>query len=353
MKVLVTGHRGYIGSILVPMLQEAGHDVTGLDIGLFADGILGSPPDEIKSLDVDVRDVTVDQLREFDAVLHLAAISNDPVGDLNPEVTYEINYDASVRLAELSKQAGVSRFLFASSCSLYGAAAELDVLDEQAPFDPITPYGSSKVMVEKEVSKLADDKFCPTYLRCATAYGFSPRLRADIVVNNLVGYAFLDGEVRMKSDGSPWRPLVHIEDISRAYLAILHAPLELVHNQAFNVGRTTENYQIRQVAEMVQEAVPGSTFEMSKGAEPDTRCYRVDCSKLEQTLPEYRPCWTVKRGIAELHDAYKKFGLEKAHFTGPAHVRMRKIQALQATGRLTDSLRWREMPLAATSHAPH
>ncbi len=340
MKVLVTGHQGYIGAILVPMLGLGGHQVVGLDSGLFTDGNLGPSPEKIPSLDMDVRDVDVSHLRGFDAVIHLAGISNDPLGDLNADCTYEVNHLASVRLARLAKEARVDRFLFASSCSLYGAAGDLELVDERAPFNPVTPYGSSKILVETDVKEMADDTFSPTFLRCATVYGYSPRLRADLVVNSLVGYALLRGEVLLKSDGSSWRPLVHVEDVARAYLAILQTTREKVHNQAFNVGRTRENYQVRDVARLVQRYVPGSKIRLAEGAGPDSRCYKVDCQKLENTLPDYRPRWTVEDGIEELYQAYKEHGLTMDDFLGPAYMRIKQIEALQRDGRLDRSLRW-------------
>ncbi len=251
MRVLVTGHQGYIGTALTPLLLRAGHDVVGLDNELFVAGTLGPPPRDVPSMRMDVRDASARDLQGFDAVIHLAGISNDPLGDLNPGITLEINHLASVHLAKAAKAAGIKRFLFASSCSLYGASSPDDVLDERAAFNPVTPYGRSKILVEQDLARIADQRFSPTYLRCATAYGFSPRLRADLVVNNLTGYALLTGEVLLKSDGTSWRPLVHVEDISRAYLSLLHAPRQDVHNEAFNVGRTTENYQVRDVATIV------------------------------------------------------------------------------------------------------
>jgi nucleoside-diphosphate-sugar epimerase len=295
MRVLLTGHKGYIGTCLVPLLLKEGFEVTGLDSDLFRectfDGDIGSIREIIK----DVRDVSEKDVEGHDAIIHLAGLSNDPLGDYDPSLTEEINTNGSVRLAQIATKVGVRRFVFASSCSNYGASGD-KFLAEDAAFNPVTPYGVSKVNVEKAVTQLASSSFSPTFLRASTAYGFSPRIRFDLVVNNLTAWAFTTGKVYLKSDGTPWRPLVHVEDIGRAYVAALKAPLELVHNQAFNVGITTENYQIRELAQMVESIVPGCRVDFAPDAGPDKRCYRVDCNRIARTLHDFKPQWTVRRG---------------------------------------------------------
>src|SRR5918996_1631192 len=345
MRVLVTGHNGYIGCVLVPLLARSGHDVVGLDNYLYETCTFGDDVADPPALRKDVRDVEAADLEGFDAVIHLAAISNDPVGDLNPEATYDINHRAASRLARLAKQAGVTRFLFSSSCSLYGAAGN-DFLDESAGFNPVPPYGESKLLVENDLRELADDNFSPTYLRNATAYGLSARLRGDLVVNNLTGYAYTTGQVLLKSDGSSWRPLVHIEDISRAFLAILEAPRELVHDVPFNVGRTEENYKIRDVATIVGEVVPGSDVAFADGASPDIRNYRVNCDKIAETLPAFQPGWRVRRGVEELYEAYLPNGLDYDAFLPRRFMRIKHVRELQDEGVLDDHLRRLEATVA-------
>ncbi len=340
MKVLVTGHDGYIGHVLTPMLLERGHDVTGLDSFLYEDCGFSFDAPPITVLRKDVRDVQMEELRGFDAVLHLAGISNDPLGDLAPETTYSINHQASVRLARLAKQAGVSRFVFSSSCSNYGAAGD-DYLDESAGFNPVTPYAQSKVWTERDVTPLAGDSFSPTFLRSATAFGVSPRLRGDLVVNNLVGHAFTTGHVLIKSDGMPWRPLVHIEDISRAFVAAMEAPREVIHNEAFNVGSTAENYRVREIADMVSEVVPGSQVTYAAGASPDTRNYRVNCDKIATQLPGFEAKWTVRRGIEQVYEEYQRRQLTAEQFLSASFVRLKHIRDLQTRGALDDKLAWR------------
>jgi nucleoside-diphosphate-sugar epimerase len=323
-------------------LVNSGHEVLGLDTNLYQGSTFGQQPttEDVPCLTKDIREVTLSDLEGIEAIIHLAGLSNDPLGDLNPRLTYEINHHASVELAKLAKKAGIERFIFASSCSNFGAAGD-GLVDEEAEFNPVTPYGKSKVLVEQDVSKLADDNFSPTYLRSGTAYGVSPRLRFDLVLNNLVAWAFTTGKVLLKSDGTPWRPLVHVEDMSRAFLAALNAPRELVHNEAFNVGQTGENYQIKEIAQIVVETVPGSVLEFAVDAGPDKRNYRVNCDKIATILTEYKPQWTARKGACQLYEAYCNTGLSVEEFEGDRYRRINHIKYLIRSGRLDENLRWR------------
>jgi len=339
MKVLVTGHQGYIGTVMMPMLQQAGFDVVGLDTNLYRYCTYGEPPVEVPTIDKDVRDVVPEDLKGIDAVVHLAALSNDPLGNINPDLTYDINYHASVRIAEAAREAGVQRFVFASSCSMYGKAGE-DVLDETAVFNPVTPYAKSKVFVERDVSEMATDSFSPVFMRNSTAYGVSPRIRFDLVINNLVAWAMTTGRILMKSDGTPWRPLVHIEDITQAVICALNAPQETIHNLAVNVGSNEENYQMKELAQFVKETVPNCEIDYVEDAGPDERSYRVSFDKIHRVFPEFKTKWTAKKGVEECYQSYLKHGLNKDDYEGIKYKRIAHIKMLIADGKLDSNLRW-------------
>jgi nucleoside-diphosphate-sugar epimerase len=343
MRVLITGNHGYIGTIMVPMLQAAGFDVCGLDSDLFEGCVFGdaSVTGEISNIPYlrkDIRDVELADLKGVDAVVHLCALSNDPLGNLNPKVTYEINHEGSVKLAKLAKEAGVERYILSSSCSVYGASTS-DIVNEESEVKPVTPYAASKVLAERDISVLADDNFSPTFLRSATAYGLSPMLRFDVVVNNFVAWSFTKGIVLLKSDGSAWRPFVHIQDISRAFIAALKAPRDAVHKQIINVGQNKENFRIREVAEIVKQTVPNSQIQYVEGAEPDQRSYRVEFNKIATALPDFKPEWTVPKGAKQLYEAYKKVGLLVEEFEGSRYRRITHLENSLRSGKVDNTLR--------------
>ena len=340
MKVLVTGHHGYLGSVVIPALLERGHEVAGLDAFLYrgCDLFPSDPP--VTRLELDVRDVTARHLEGFEAIVHLAALSNDPLGEVDPRLTAEINFEATLTVARAAKQAGVPRFIFASSCSMYGAADQNAYTSEEAPLRPLTAYAESKARSEEALSQLADDRFSPVFMRNATAYGVSPRLRLDVVLNNLVAWGFTTGSITLMSDGTPWRPIVHVQDIARCLLRFLEAPRTVIHAQAFNIGSNDENYQVRELAEIVRDTIPGCTIDYAAGAEPDPRSYRVDFSKLADAFADLEFQWTARTGALELLESYEAAGLSADQFLGHKYTRLKRIRHLMKTGALNDELRW-------------
>ena len=348
MRVLVTGHNGYIGCVMVEVLRAAGHSIVGLDTDYFAECGNGQNDPEIPAIRKDIRDLTATDLSGIEAVVHLAALCNDPLGDLNPDWTLDINHHASRRLAALAKEAGVTRFLYASSCSMYGKAGE-EIVDERAPLRPLTPYAISKVRAEEEIAKLADQDFSPVFMRNATAYGASSRMRADVVLNNLVCWAHTTGKIRVMSDGTPWRPIVHIRDIARAFAAALAAPPDVVHNEAFNVGANEENYQIRELAEIVRETVPGCVVEYAPGGGPDPRSYRVSFDKFRRAFPDFEPEWNARRGAREVYDAIREAKLTLEDFQGGRYIRLNQLKHLLDADLLDHTLRWRASGQAAST----
>jgi nucleoside-diphosphate-sugar epimerase len=342
MKLLVTGNKGYLGRVMARFLEQRGHRVVGLDTDFFENCDFGPAIAHATTIAGDTRDVKAEDLRGLDALIHLAALSNDPLGELAPQWTDEINHRATVRLARLAREAGIKRFLFSSSCSMYGTATKDGPITEEAPLRPITQYAVSKVRAEEELSKLADADFSPVFLRNSTAYGVSPALRADLVLNNLVGWAYTTGKIKILSDGSPWRPLVHVEDIARAFAAVLEAPRKVIHNQAFNVGVNSENYQVRDLAQIVKETVPGCEIEYAGKGDPDNRTYIVDFSKLTGQIPAFQPRWNARKGAVELYQAYQNAQLQFDDFQGRKYVRIKQLKYLLEEGRLDETLRWKQ-----------
>ena len=340
MNILVTGNNGYLGPVLCKRLIDKGYSVTGLDSNYFhgCDYYNFSLP--VKQIIKDLRNIGKNDLRGIDAVVHLGGISNDPLGALNPELTFGINHKASVKLAKLAKDAGVGRFLFSSSCSMYGVAAGNIALTEDAPLNPVTAYAMSKANVERDISKLADNNFSPVFLRNGTAYGVSPRLRVDLVLNNLVACAYTTGKIKIMSDGSPWRPLVHVEDISAAFIALLEAPRDIIHNQAFNIGQNSENYRVKEIAETVKKIVPNSEIEYAGKPDLDSRTYKVNFDKIKNKLINFQPKWNLEKGAVELYNAFKKQNLSYEEFQGHKYIRLKHIAHLIDNHKLDNNFFW-------------
>ena len=349
LNILVTGHNGYIGSVMMPVLQAAGHRVTGLDTFFFKECTFTPDAQIVHSLTKDVRDLKMEDLQGFDAIIHLAALSNDLMSDLNPAWTYDINHAASVHLAKIAKETGIKRFLYSSSCSVYGTARPENILTEDAPIQPLSHYALSKARAEEDIAKLADPNFSPVFMRSATAYGVSPQLRTDLVLNNLVGWAYTTGKIRILREVTPWRPLIHVEDIARAFVAVLTAPQEAIHNQTFNVGVNGENYQVHDLIEIVQEEIPGCELEYAIEGEPDPRSYRVDFSKLARTFPNLRFKWNVRLGVKQLYETFQRIGLELKNFQGRKYIRLAQLKHLLKAGCLDETLRWKNPELAPLS----
>lgn len=350
--ILVTGSLGYIGSRLVERLTAEGHSVTGVDIDYYHDATHGKLPETVSRVRhrrLDIRSMTQADFDGFDVVMHLAALSNDPLGNLDSGLTHEINHAASVSIARLAKQAGAGRFLFSSSCSSYGASGDA-MLDESASLNPVTAYGVSKVAAERDILALASDKFSPTMLRNATAQGYSPRWRQDIVVNDFAAAAYLYNKIRILSDGTPWRPLVHVDDICSAFIAIANARRPAVHAECFNVGSPDGNYRVRQLADIVRAAVPECQIEYAAGGGPDKRCYRVDCSKLTRHIPSFKTYHTVETGVAEMLAAFGLYGLEQDKVDAGQYARLPAIKRRQSEGEIDSELRLRD-DLCGESHA--
>ncbi len=340
--ILVTGSAGYIGTVMMKFLKEHSLEAVGLDCNYYH-GCEFYKNEKIpfKHITKDIRDINEKDLRGISAIIHLAALSNDPLGEMNPSLTHEINYVASVRLAKLAKKSGVKRFIFSSSCSLYGISPDDQPIKEHGQLTPITAYAKSKVEAEQDISGLADSTFHPIFMRNATVYGLSGSMRLDLVVNNLSAWGFLNNKVAVNSDGTPWRPLIHVEDVCRAFIAAIKAPPEIINNQAFNVGLNAENYQVKEIARQVKEIIPGCQVKILNKTGPDERTYRVDFSKIRKALPEFKPIWSLKRGVEELYQGYENFGLTQKDFKSPKFFRMRWMNELIRSEKLDNKLKWK------------